>query len=111
MKIIPKKDCNKRDQRFVIADDEGTVVDDAQGYGYKTKQKAYKAMYYKFQGGKQKDKEKKTFFRKNLNIKEAINKIYELNFKEIARGEITQKDIKEEIDKKFNIDLPKSYLL
>ena len=32
----------------------GEIVDDAQGYGYKDKQKATKAMWWKFNGGKEK---------------------------------------------------------
>lgn len=38
--------------RFAIADDDGKVVDDAQGYGYTSKLKAAKAMWWKFKGGK-----------------------------------------------------------
>lgn len=46
MKIVQKN------KRFVIADNSGKVVDDAQGWGYKTEEKARKAMWYKFKGGK-----------------------------------------------------------
>ena len=38
--------------RYVIVDGNGKIVDDAQGYGYKTRQKAAKAMWWKFKGGK-----------------------------------------------------------
>jgi hypothetical protein len=34
--------------RFAIADGNGKIVDDAQGYGYTTGQKAHKAMWYRF---------------------------------------------------------------
>lgn len=33
--------------RWKVTDKNGKVVDDAQGYGYKTKQKAIKAMWYR----------------------------------------------------------------
>jgi hypothetical protein len=40
-KIIPfKKD------RFIIVDNKGTVIDDAQGHGFKTKPSAHKYAYY-----------------------------------------------------------------
>lgn len=43
-------------------DENDKVVNNAQGYGYKDKQKATKAMWYKFDGGKKKkDNEKKLF--------------------------------------------------
>lgn len=46
-------------QRYVIVDSEtGEIIDDAQGYGYKTKRNAYAAYGYKHRD-KSKDKEKK----------------------------------------------------
>ena len=39
------------DKRYVVVDaDTGEVLDDAQGYGYKTVRKAYAAYYYKHKG-------------------------------------------------------------
>ncbi len=52
--------------RFVIVrKDNGEVLDDAQGYGYKTAKNAYKAGWYKFGGGKRKCDESKTWWRKH----------------------------------------------
>lgn len=46
------------EKRFIIVDkDTGEILDDAQGYGYKTAQKAYAAYNYKTRD-KSKDKEK-----------------------------------------------------
>ena len=43
------------DGRFIIVDAfTREVLDDAQGYGYKTKKKATNAGWYKFKGGKAK---------------------------------------------------------
>ena len=48
----------KPDIRYVVIDkDTGKVLDDAQGYGYKTKQNAYRAWTYKNRD-KSKDKER-----------------------------------------------------
>lgn len=33
--------------RYIIVDKDGNVIDDAQGYGFRTKQGAYKALYWK----------------------------------------------------------------
>ena len=58
--LAPKTeyDSDRIEKRYVIADTEsGEIVDDAQGYGYKTAQKAYAAWSYKSRD-KSKDKEK-----------------------------------------------------
>lgn len=48
IKVVPMKTKDSYDTRFCIIDkDTGEVIDDAQGYGYKTKQKAYAAWTYK----------------------------------------------------------------
>lgn len=48
-KAVYSDTLSKRfDQRFVIVQlDTGEILDDAQGYGYKSKPKAYKAYAYK----------------------------------------------------------------
>ncbi len=110
MRVILKENCEKYNPRYIITDDEGKVIDDAQGYGFKSKQKAYKAMYYNYRGGKQKKHQKQSFFRKNPKIEKFINDIYEINFKEISRGEATKKDIKKAVKKEFDVDIPTYYL-
>ena len=48
-------DMATKPDRFVIVDKRtGEVVDDAQGWGYKDKTKAFKAAWYKFGKGKAK---------------------------------------------------------
>jgi hypothetical protein len=49
--FIPYK---KTETRYIIVDDEDKIIDDAQGYGYKTFDKAKKALWYKYKGGKEK---------------------------------------------------------
>ena len=121
MKVVPFKNLNKNNEeyedfetRYAIADDEGKIVDDAQGYGYKTAQKAHKAMWYKFQNGKQKIKSteanRKKFFKECPGLDKFLQNIYEWNFKEIARGEVSDEDILNDVKEKFNVDMPKEYL-
>lgn len=116
MKIITRtsKDPYESD-RYIITDDNGQLIDDAQGYGYKTYQKASKAMWYKFKGGQEKIETKKLkmekFFKDHPGLKNYIYRIYENNFKEIARGEVTNKDILDDIKQKFNINMPEEYLM
>jgi len=118
MQIIPYKAKNQdfdiSEERFAIADDDGKIVDDAQGWGYKTKQKAHKAIWYKFQGGQQKIKRreinKKKFLKKHIGLENFLNDIMENNFKEIARGEVTNKDILDCIKEEFNVDMPEEYI-
>jgi len=117
MKIISYNKTAKiygTETRFAIADDNGKIIDDAQGYGYKTEQKAHKAMWYKFEGGKQKinkkEKDRNNFFKQHIGLEQFLNDIMENNFKEIARGEVTDQDILDWIKEESNIDMPKEYL-
>lgn len=87
---ISKRD----DDRFVIADpNTGAVLDDAGGYGYKTAQKAHKAAWYKFNGGKEKTDAKKaranSFWRNNKTFAKGVDKMLENDYKEIAFGEVS----------------------
>ena len=81
--------------RFAIADDDGKVVDDAQGYGYTSKQKATKAMWWKFKGGKSAATSMASWWKKEPNnrLLEIIADVEMTNFKELIRGEFTQDDI------------------
>lgn len=82
---------DKYDPRYAIMDEEtGEILDDAQGYGYKTPQNAYSAYSYKTRD-KSKDKEKKA---KNYAIKQFIkshkgmvSEIEELEFLSAKCGE------------------------
>jgi hypothetical protein len=83
------------DGRNIISDPAtGTVLDDAQGWGYKTKQKAAAAAWYKFKGGKAKmdagKQEATRFWRKNQAFAEATADLVLTCFKEIARGEMDE---------------------
>ena len=89
------------EKRWIIVDpDTGKVLDDAQGYGYKTKQNAIKAGWYRFGGGKQKvdsiKHESSSFWRQNKDFSKKCSKLSEDWFKEIARGEV---DWEEECEK------------
>lgn len=108
-------DAEYTGQRFMIIDDAtGEVVDDAQGYGYTTRQKAHKAFWYKFQGGKEKmkkkDKEREEFFAQHPGLDKFITDIYDNNFKELARGEYTEQDILNAVKEELGVDLPEKYL-
>lgn len=101
--------------RYAIVDEvTGEILDDAQGYGYKTFEKARKALWYKFKGGRSKiaaDKsESRKFFKNNPGLKERLTELLEINVKEIARGEVSDKDIMDWVKKEFGVDIPKKYL-
>jgi len=99
------------DIRYIIVDETtGEIIDDAQGYGYKTKQKAYSAYNYKFNGGKKKHSEYKEFWKKRKEIAKFIDELYSTWLKEIARGEIVEEDILEEVEKQFGEKIPKKML-
>ena len=99
--------------RFAIADESGKIVDDAQGYGYKTRQKAFLAKNWKFSGGKAKAGLRKKQFRDWLKenpdhqkIVNDFNQQVEWGFKEIAYGEITIAEIWKQIGQKYDIEIP-----
>lgn len=99
--------------RYVIVEKEtGKLLDDAQGYGYKTSQGAHKAGWYKFQRGKEKiasDKiVAKKFWQQHPDIKQEIIKMLEYNVKEICRGEITDTDIINDLEKHYGVIFPQA---
>lgn len=59
--ILSPSLSNAQEKRYVIVDNEtGKILDDAQGYGYKTFQKAYASWGYKNQSKEKKSKREKT---------------------------------------------------
>jgi len=110
--MIPS--VKRKDDRYIIVDEEGKIIDDAQGYGYKTFNNATKAMWYKFGGGKRKKRniktERKRFFKENPGLEEFIDNFYETWFKELSRGEVTEEDLIQSIKEEFGIIYPKKLL-
>lgn len=92
MKIVKFKDS----KRFAISDDNGKIIDDAQGWGYKSIEKAEKAMWWKFGGGKQKHDAIKRWWNQSTShkkLEKTIHNMIEMNVKELCRGEVTLEDI------------------
>ena len=110
MKIIQTTINNDPYRYIIIDEDTGEVIDDAQGYGYKNKQKAYAAYNYKYNGGREKLNGIKAFWREHKDIEKYCSKWFECNFKEYARGESTLKDLQTEIKENFDVDVPIKYL-
>lgn len=102
-------------KRFVIINEEtGELLDDAQGYGYKTVESSNKAMWYKFQDGKlkldtQRDESRK-FFKDNPEILNYINLTYETHFNQTAFGQIYNPELLDMVEKKFGIKIPIHYM-
>lgn len=68
--------------RFGICDADGKVVDDAQGYGYKSAQSAHKAATYKSKGGRQKAEAAKAFWRKHKDFAKKLSDMLLNNIKD-----------------------------
>jgi len=103
------------ENRFVIINEEtGEILDDAQGYGYKTEQSAHKASWFRYGGGETKinteKSETKQFFKNNPEIKNFIINLYDNNFKEICAGLNATEEILKSIKQEFNVELPKFYI-
>lgn len=100
--------------RFAIADKTGKILDDAQGWGFKTRQKAFFAMHYNFLGGKESKQQRKNDFKNWINsdpthkkIVNEFNNMLDCSFKEIARGESTIDDIWGQLETEYKIEIPK----
>lgn len=99
------------DFRFdVVSKTDGSILDDAQGYGYKTYQSAVKAAWYKFSGGKKKVSNEKRiardFWKQNPAVKKRVFDLYDTWAKEVARGEVKEKEILEEACRAAGVDVP-----
>lgn len=95
--------------RYCLEDVYGKVIDDAQGYGYKTIQSASKAGWYKFNGGKEtvntNEKLAKKFSKEHPKILEEIDYI---RFYALKDGD-SKKEVEEsiiELLKEHNVELP-----
>lgn len=100
--------------RFAIADKTGKILDDAQGWGFKTRQKAFFAMQYSFLGGKESKQQRKSDFKNwvksdplHKKIVTEFNNMLEGMYKEIARGESTIADLWGQIETEHQIEIPK----
>lgn len=107
LKIILKED------RYVIVDKvTEKIIDDAQGYGYKTREKASKAMWWKFRGGKENSDNKKKLFNEwikidlNKEIYNSFNNLLEGYFKEISMGISTIDEVFETIESEYGVEIP-----
>lgn len=89
----------------IVSSETGEVLDDAQGYGYKTAQKAYAAYAYKKRDrakDKEKQEKKKHIIKWIKEHKAFINLLNEVEF-EIAKGSWGPED-------KFNANLVRKLL-
>lgn len=107
MKII-EQTINQQ-QRFVIVNsDTGHVLDNAQGYGYKTKQSASKALWFKFKNGKVENSNIAHSIKAgHTELRTAVNELYTAYITEIANGEFTEAELVDYLVTEFGITLTK----
>ena len=83
---------------------DGKVVDDAQGYGYKSAAAAHRSWSYQY-GGKRRQTEKRVAARRWLRlhpgVRPVFEKITENNLKEIALGELTKNEVFKAMEERF----------
>jgi len=96
--------------RYAIADTNGKIIDDAQGYGYKSKQAAYKVANYKFKGGKSRAHKKRVNARKwkkeNKDVWLELVKTYQMNATELVKGNITEREIMNSVARTTGTQIP-----
>ena len=91
MEKIPHTIAMRSDGRFEVYHAEtGELLDDAQGYGYKTYLKAKKAAWYHFSGGKAKmsqtEQEAQMFWMDNQECAKTLLQAPSLKIRSILRG-------------------------
>lgn len=90
--------------RYVIVDvDTGEVFDDANGYGYTSKPKAYAALSYKRKrasGQPTRGDLVRKWLRENKAVSDGYRDAIDCCFKEIARGEVTCEELLEDVMKR-----------
>lgn len=114
-KSIPedKYDFPITEIRYVIVSTStNKVIDDAQGYGYKTKQNAEKAMWYKFNGGKSKLNVVKqsalSFWKSNTTIKDDLENIMFIGCKE--GNDPSPHELVDYVKTKYNKDIDPDWI-
>ena len=90
--------------RYVIVDEKtGEILDDANGYGYKTVQAAHKGWTYKSKPKEEKDKQNKqhlivmNWIKENKKVVNGLEDLYFYAFKDGI--EVANKDVEEVIEK------------
>lgn len=104
-KVVKSQTLSKRfESRYVIIDEEtGEILDNANGYGYKTAQAAHKAWAYKNKPKAEKDKINQqhkaviSWMKKNKKLVEDLDTLYFYAFKD--GDEVTTKDVESVIGK------------
>lgn len=98
----------KYNNRFIILNNN-EIIDDANGYGYKSFCSASRAKSYKFGGGRDKLESKKQEMRevvkKYKGIKKFVSNLYEWNIKELVRGETEELEFVYVVEEEFGIKL------
>ena len=110
-KSIEKK--VKGNDRFVIINEEtNEIVDDANGFGYKTLSSCNKSLWYKFMNGKEKIEERKLeisiFYEEYPEVRKFILETYKKE--ELFYSESVLLYLIDLVEKKFGIILPIDYL-
>lgn len=101
-----KLDKNSNMRYCIVSTKTGEILDDAQGYGYKTPQKAYAAFTYKNRD-KSKDKEKiekKKLIKKWMKEHKSFMNLIDAYALDIAKGSMAPDD---KLDAKFVKELLK----
>ena len=105
---------NEETRYIIVRKGTNEVLDDAQGYGYKSVESASKAAWYKYKGGKEKisatTNKSFQFWSQHPEAAKDLYNYMECDFKALARGEITIEDITLMIEEKYNIEIPRDLL-
>ena len=107
--ILSEKLSRSHDKRFVIIDTAtGELLDDAQGYGYKSAQKAYAAYGYKTCSPKKNSQEQKikAWWKKHKSLRQILEDAEFYAWKDSCGEEsLTTKDFKEILESEPKIDI------
>ena len=104
--------CKDKKRYIIINSNTGEIVDDAQGYGFKTKQGAYKALYYKL-NKKSIDSfnnEYNKIWKQHPNLKNIQDDLNDILLNYLKNNEkIKKQEIDNYILSKIEIEIPELY--
>lgn len=112
-KVIESKELSSyNDRRYIIVDNNGNILDDAQGYGYKTVPNAHRCWMYKNRD-KSKDKEKmekinhiKEWMRSHKGFVDAMNQFaFEIYAGKWGDGDKFDSKFVEKMLKDYNLEI------
>lgn len=93
--------------RYIIVDEiTSEVLDDAQGYGYRSEEKALAAYRYKYGGGREKIEEYEVYWKQNIEIANFISLFIDKNVDAFIDKDYNMYTVQKAVFNEFGLKIP-----